>query len=227
MGQSTPLGLFISLDNWIQGKIQICQYVCSHFSCGDIGDTHRDTQMDPWTRQISFSSLFETIWSEGIPYWWHVLFPSCWWVRNLVFPRISMLEHSQWVGGSSVRVATDQQWSILVTRCRSSSSGRPTHPLPPWMCTVGHCGGQVGAQQQPASGHRHTWQQMHSPTVSFCDFLVWSSPKQNLVTNSRWDGENYCLWRTPQFINYTARKAAWLQSATRSMGIILCRWLQD
>ena len=45
MGQSTPLGLFISLDNWIQGKIQICQYVCSHFSCGDIGDTDRDTQM--------------------------------------------------------------------------------------------------------------------------------------------------------------------------------------
>ena len=136
----------------------------SPFSCGDIGDTDTDTQMGRAASIGLARSAPAPYWTLGIPYQWHVLFPSTQREESesWLFPRISMLEQScQWVGGSSSVTGTDH--------CRRVADHHvhkwpdvdqvvvrpPTTHCPPWMCTVGHCW---------AAHHwtdLHTWQSMH------------------------------------------------------------------
>ena len=130
------------------------------FLVGTLGtgaQTHKWVERPPLDlSHLLSSSFFETIWSEGIPYRWHVLCPCAAQgdeSETWLFPRISMSEHSWywWLVSGWVERQAGSIPRAQVTRCWSTSGRPPTH-----------CPRECAQLWDRAV--RHTWHPMHSPT---------------------------------------------------------------
>ena len=158
----------------------------SHFSCGDIGDTDTDTQMGRAASIGLARSAPAPYWTLGIPYQWHVLFPSAQRdeSESWLFPRISMLEQScRWVGGSSSVTGTDHCRRVADHHVHKwpdvdqAVVGPPTTHCPPCECAL------LGIVGRPTTGLTCTPDTQCTDSVSL-PILVLGSLKPNLVTNS-------------------------------------------